>query len=597
MIKKNLDISYDPKKFEKNIYFNWEKQDSFNFNNNIKKTYTIIMPPPNITGELHIGHVLNYTIQDILIRYYRMSGFNTFWQPGTDHAGIATQLLIERKLLLNNQSKYNLGRKKFLDVIWHWKNKYNNIILKQQKSLGLSANWKYQYFTMDDNINKAVIQVFINLYNEGLLYRDYRLVNWDPKIETAISDLEVVNIKKNNCLWYIKYPIVNNDKYISIATTRPETLFGDMAISIHPQDKRYNFLVGKYVNIPLTNRFIPIILDNLTDCSKGSGVVKITPAHDFHDFELGQRHKLNILNILDKNAFLNKNVPKNFKKLSRENTRIKIIEELNKQGLLDKIENINHMIPHGDRSDIILEPRLTKQWFVNTKKLSKAALYAVKKQDTKFIPKSWENTYFDWLNNIQPWCISRQIWWGHRIPAWYGPDNKIFVSYNQKEVQKQANKFYKKNVILIQDVDVLDTWFSSSILPFATLGWPSNKNNLDKYYPTSTIVTGFDIIFFWIARMMMMGLHFIKKVPFKDIYIHPLIKDKKGKKMSKTRGNVINPEEIINKYGADALRFALIYASNPTTNINFSLDNVKFQRNCYRVPSESKVDITIHFFG
>ncbi|MCP4922409.1 MAG: valine--tRNA ligase [bacterium] len=577
-----LNKTYDPTVFEGKVYERWDKSGAFSYKKSTekKRSYVVMMPPPNVTGHLHMGHALTYSIQDVLVRFHRMRGFDTLWQPGTDHAGIATQMVVERQLEKEGKTRHDLGRDAFLDRVWDWKEESGDAIINQQKRLGVSADWSRQRFTMDEGLSESVVKVFVSLYNEGLIYRGSRLVNWDPKMQTAVSDLEVTNVESQGSLWYLRYPLVEEEgRFICVATTRPETLFGDMAVAVHPEDDRYKDLIGNHVYLPLTDRAIPIISDEYSDPEKGSGAVKITPAHDFNDFEVGQRHSLEMLTILDENAFLNEKVPEDFQGLSRETAREKVVKALQEKGLLGQIEETIHMVPHGERSGIILEPRLTKQWFVEAKTLAAPALDAVKKGDTSFIPDRWKNTYFEWLNTIQPWCISRQIWWGHRIPAWYGPDGKIFVAPQEEEAKIQAKEEYGKDVVLTQDPDVLDTWFSSALWPFSTLGWPEKTDILRECYPTSTLVTGFDIIFFWVARMMMMGLHFMGKIPFKHIYMHALVRDSKGQKMSKTRGNVVDPLELTGTYGADALRFSLLFAAAPGRDVRFSVDQVEAQRN------------------
>ena len=545
-----------------------------------KNPFSIVIPPPNVTGSLHIGHALNNTLQDILVRYKRMSGFDTLWVPGTDHAGIATQTVVERELEKQNTSRESLGREKFVKKVWKWKENFGGQIIKQLKKLGALPDWSKERFTLDEGLSRAVIKVFVDLYNEGLIYKDKRLVNWDPQLGTAISDLEVQQREEPGNYFYIKYPLENkSNNYIIVATTRPETMLGDTAVAVHPDDERYKDLVGKHVTLPLVNRKIPIIADEYSDPDKGTGAVKITPAHDFNDFEVGKRHNLEIVNIFDSKARLNSNVPKQYCGLDRYEARKKIINDLNKLKLIVKVENIVHTVPYGDRSEVAIEPWLTDQWYVDAKKLAVDAIKAVKDGEIKFYPKYWENTYFEWMNNIEPWCISRQLWWGHQIPAWYGPDGKVFVDYSEAKAAKSAERHYGKKVALERDKDVLDTWFSSGLWPFSTLGWPEETDELKRYYPTSCLVTGFDIIFFWVARMIMMGLKFMNEVPFKDIYIHGLIQDEKGQKMSKTKGNVIDPLKIINKYGADSIRFSLTALASQGRNVKISLPVIEGYRN------------------
>ena len=558
---------------EKLIYNNWESAGAFK---PIKsdESFCIMMPPPNVTGSLHMGHALTFTIQDILIRFHRMKGKEVLWQPGTDHAGIATQMVVERQLQEKNISRRDLGREKFLDEVWKWKKESGGKISNQLRRLGSSTDWSRERFTMDEGLSKAVKKVFVELFNEKIIYKDKRLVNWDPKFLTAISDLEVEQKEIEGTLWHIKYPI-DSKNYIIIATTRPETMFGDSAIAVHPNDDRYSSFVGSECNLPLTNRKIKIITDEYADPKKGSGAVKITPAHDFNDFEVGKRHNLEIINIFNEKAQCNNLVPKRFRGMDRYDVRKKILEELSNLNLLVKEEKQIMTVPYGDRSGIVIEPWLTDQWFCDAKKLSLDPINSVKNGDTKFVPKAWEKTFFNWMNNIQPWCISRQLWWGHQIPAWYGPDKKYFVAENLEDAKILANKHYNRNVELIQDEDVLDTWFSSALWTFSTLDWPKNTYELEKFYPGNVLVTGFDIIFFWVARMMMMGSYFMKSTPFKHVYIHPLIKDEKGQKMSKSKGNIIDPLVLLDKYGADTLRFTLTALLNPGRDVKLAESRVK----------------------
>ncbi|MBS57071.1 MAG: valine--tRNA ligase [Rickettsiales bacterium] len=558
---------------EKKIYSHWEQSDCFKPRKN-KISYSIMMPPPNVTGSLHMGHALTFTIQDILIRYNRMQGKEVLWQAGTDHAGIATQMIVEKQLSDQKINRKDLGREKFIQKVWDWKKDSGGKINNQLRRLGASADWSRERFTMDDGLSKAVKKVFVDLFNDGIIYKDKRLVNWDPKLLTAISDLEVEQREVEGSLWYIKYPLDNND-HIVIATTRPETMLGDTAIAINPNDKKLNHLAGLKCILPLLDKKIPIILDEYADPDKGSGAVKITPAHDFNDFNIGVKHNLEFINIFDENAKINHNAPKRFQNLDRFEARKKILEELKSKNLLLKEEKQIMFIPYGDRSGVVIEPWLTDQWFCNAKKLSIDPINAVKKGQSNFIPKQWEKTFYNWMENIQPWCISRQLWWGHQIPAWYGPDNKCFVALSEDEAKIIAFKFYGKNVTLKQDADVLDTWFSSALWTFSTLDWPNDSYELKRFYPGNVLVTGFDIIFFWVARMMMMGSHFMKKTPFKDIYIHPLIRDEKGQKMSKSKGNIIDPLSLIDKYGADTLRFTLTALLNPGRDLKLSEDRVK----------------------
>ena len=568
-----LDKFFDFLKDEKNLYSQWEQSNCFKPQKG-GEPYSIMMPPPNVTGSLHMGHALTFTIQDILIRYHRMKGMEVLWQAGTDHAGIATQMVVERKLSESNLDRRSLGREKFIEKVWEWKKESGGQISNQLRRLGASADWSRERFTMDEGLSNAVKKVFVNLFNDGIIYKDKRLVNWDPKLLTAISDLEVEQRDTEGSLWHIKYPIDENN-HIIVATTRPETMLGDTAVAVHPDDEKYKNLIGKFCNLPISNKKIPIIADEYADPEKGSGAVKITPAHDFNDFEVGKRHDLEFINIFDENAKLNSNVPEEFQNLDRFEARKLILKKLNEMNLLIKEEKQQMVIPYGDRSGVVIEPWLTDQWFCDAKKLSVDPISAVRDNSSKFIPKQWENTFYNWMENIQPWCISRQLWWGHQIPAWYGPDNKYFVSETLEGAQNQAKEFYGKDVELRQDEDVLDTWFSSALWTFSTLDWPNKTYELDKFYPGNVLVTGFDIIFFWVARMMMMGSYFMKETPFKDIYIHPLIRDEKGQKMSKSKGNIIDPLELLDKYGADTLRFTLTALLNPGRDVKLSEARVK----------------------
>ena len=571
--------NYNHINIEKKIYDYWEKNKFFKPKKNKKKHFSIVIPPPNVTGSLHMGHALNNSLQDLLVRFYRMNGYETLWQPGTDHAGIATQAVVEKKLLEKGIKKNQLGREKFIEEVWKWKNEYGDQILNQLKKLGCSCDWSRNRFTMDKDLSSAVIKTFVQLYQKKIIYKDTKLVNWDTKLETAISDLEVEQKEVQSNLYYIKYKIVGENNFITIATTRPETMLGDTGVAVNPKDERYKIFIGKKIIIPIVDREVKIISDNFVSIDQGSGALKVTPAHDFNDFDIGKRHNLKFINIFEKNGKLNNKVPKEFIGLDRFEARNEIIKVLKEKNLLAKVENIKNVVPYGDRSNSIIEPLLTEQWFVDAKFLAKKAIEVVKKKKTNFFPSNWSKTYFQWMNNIQPWCISRQLWWGHRIPAWYSKDKKIFVAENEFEAKKIAYKYYKKNAELKRDDDVLDTWFSSALWPFATLGWPKKTYELKRFYPTSVLVTGFDIIFFWVARMMMMGNHIIKKEPFSKIYVHALVRDEKGQKMSKSKGNVIDPLDIINKYGADALRFTLISMAAPGRDVKLSEDRVKGYRN------------------
>ena len=527
-----------------------------------------------------MGHALNNSLQDVLVRFNRMKGNETLWQPGTDHAGIATQAVVEKNLEKEGLKKIDLSREDFIKKVWNWKEESGGIILDQLKKLGCSCDWSRTRFTMDKDLSNAVIKVFVDLYNKKLIYKDKKLVNWDTALQTAISDLEVVQKDSQSNLYYIDYQIEDSLEKITIATTRPETMMGDTAIAVNPKDKRYLNLVGKKVKIPIVNRSIKIIKDHYADPEQGSGAVKITPAHDFNDYIVGKRNKLEIINILEKNGKINKNGFKDFIGLDRFEARKIIISKLKENGHLVKIEQIKNKIPYGDRSNTIIEPLLTEQWFVNAKSLSKKPIEVVKKGKTTFYPENWKKTFFQWMNNIEPWCISRQIWWGHRIPAWYDEKNNIYVAEDEKKALILAKKKNKnKSIKLKQETDVLDTWFSSALWPFATMGWPSKTKELSKFYPTSVLITGFDIIFFWVARMLMMGNFFNKQTPFHKVYVHALVRDEKGQKMSKSKGNVIDPLELINEYGADSLRFTLIAMASPGRDVKLSKDRIIGNRN------------------
>src|SRR6476659_2845585 len=601
-----MDKTFDPGAVESRIAARWEEAGAFRAGRPERaeaEPYSIVIPPPNVTGSLHMGHALNNTLQDILCRFERMRGKDVLWQPGTDHAGIATQMVVERQLMERQEkSRREMGREAFLKRVWEWKAESGGTIVNQLKRLGASCDWSRERFTMDEGLSRAVLKVFVELHRAGLIYKDKRLVNWDPKLLTAISDLEVIQVETKGHLWHLRYPIEgttfnpdDRSTFIVVATTRPETMLGDVAVAVHPDDERYKALVGNNAILPLVGRKIPIIADEYSDPEKGSGAVKITPAHDFNDFEVGKRHNLPQINIfrteaklqLKDNAEFVAGVPASADlsaTLSMNGTdrfaaRKAILARLEEKGLVDKIEPQSHVVPHGDRSNVVIEPYLTDQWYVNAKELAKPAIAAVRSGKTKFIPKNWEKTYFDWMENIQPWCISRQLWWGHQIPAWYGPDSKVFVALTEAEAQADADKHYGKKTKLSRDEDVLDTWFSSALWPCSTLGWPDATPELKRFYPTSTLVTGFDIIFFWVARMMMMGLHFMKEIPFHDVYIHALVRDASGAKMSKSKGNVIDPLQLIDQYGADALRFTLAAMAAQGRDIKLSTQRVEGYRN------------------
>ena len=577
-----LNKIYDPKSFEGAWYKRWQDSGSFACDpNSSADPYTIMMPPPNVTGSLHIGHALTFTLQDILIRFNRMRGRDALWQPGMDHAGIATQMVVERMLAADGVDRRDLGREKFVEKVWEWKGESGGTISSQLQSLGASPDWPRERFTMDDGLSAAVRKVFVDMHKDGLIYRDKRLVNWDPKFLTAISDLEVEQKEVNGHYWHLKYPVDGMDgTFITVATTRPETMLGDTAVAVHPDDDRYKDLVGKMVRLPIVDRLIPIIADEYSDMEKGTGAVKITPAHDFNDFEVGKRNNLEMINVFDAEAKINENAPEDFQGMDRFDARKKIVNRFEELGLLAEVEKTTHTVPHGDRSGVTVEPWLMDQWYVDAHRLAQPAIKAVEDGRTRFVPQRWEKTYFEWMRNIQPWCVSRQLWWGHRIPAWYGPDGTPFVAMDEAEAQAEANKYYGKDVTLTQDEDVLDTWFSSGLWPFSTLGWPENTTELKRYYPGDVLVTGFDIIFFWVARMMMMSMYFMDgEVPFKDVYIHALVRDEKGQKMSKSKGNVMDPLLLSDQYGADALRFTLAAMAAQGRDIKLAESRIEGYRN------------------
>ncbi|GJL87723.1 MAG: valine--tRNA ligase [Minwuia thermotolerans] len=575
-----LDKTYRPQEVEQRLYESWEQGGLFQAGRNDGAPYTIVIPPPNVTGSLHMGHALNNTLQDILMRWHRMKGRDALWQPGTDHAGIATQMVVERMLGADGISRHDLGRETFVDKVWEWKAESGGTITNQLRRLGASCDWSRERFTMDEGLSAAVTKVFVELYRDSLIYRDKRLVNWDPKLLTAISDLEVESTEQKGHMWHFRYPVEGQDgTFVTVATTRPETMLGDTGVAVHPDDERYKDLVGKFVILPLVGRRIPIVADEYADPEQGSGAVKITPAHDFNDFEVGKRCDLEMINILDAHAHLNENVPETYQGMERFAAREKVIADLDALGLLERIEEITHTVPFGDRSGVVIEPWLTDQWYADAETLARPAIEAVEDGRVQFVPKNWENTYFEWMRNIRPWCISRQLWWGHQIPAWYGPDGEVFVAYDAAEAQTLADAHYGKTVDLTRDEDVLDTWFSSALWPFSTLGWPEETPELAKHYPTDVLITGFDIIFFWVARMMMFGMHFMKEVPFHTVYIHALVRDEKGQKMSKSKGNVIDPLELIEEYGADALRFTLAAMAAQGRDIKLSEQRVAGYRN------------------
>ena len=597
-----LEKTYDAKAVEPKIAERWEAEAAFRAGAGAEpdaEPFTIVIPPPNVTGSLHMGHALNNTLQDILVRFERMRGKNVLWQPGMDHAGIATQMVVERQLAASGVSRRDIGRDEFISRVWTWKEQSGGSIIHQLKRLGASCDWSRERFTMDEGLSDAVLEVFVRLYRQGLIYRDKRLVNWDPKLLTAISDLEVEQREIDGHLWHFRYPVEgltydaeNPDSFVAVATTRPETMLGDTGVAVHPDDERYRWLVGKNVILPIVGRRIPVVADEYSDPEKGTGAVKITPAHDFNDFEVGKRHGLPAINILtvdakisikDNEDFLDgvdttperSGVWEQLDGLDRFEARKLIVKMMEEGGFLAKVEAHRHAVPHGDRGGVPIEPFLTDQWYVNAAELARPAIDSVREGRTRFVPKNWEKTYFDWMENIQPWCISRQLWWGHQIPAWYGPDGHAFVEKTEREALDAAVEYYlalegpwkawvedklenfKPGEILTRDEDVLDTWFSSALWPFSTLGWPEETKELATYYQTDVLVTGFDIIFFWVARMMMMGLHFMDEEPFHTVYVHALVRDKTGAKMSKSKGNVIDPLDLISEYGADALRFTL----------------------------------------
>ncbi|MBA4788605.1 MAG: valine--tRNA ligase [Rhizobiales bacterium] len=619
-----LDKVFEPAAVEARISAAWEQAGAFRCGRPERAHapgFSIVIPPPNVTGSLHMGHALNNTLQDVLARFERMRGKDVLWQPGMDHAGIATQMVVERQLMERQQpGRREMGRAAFVERVWSWKEESGGMIVQQLKRLGASCDWSRERFTMDEGLSRAVLKVFVQLYRDGLIYKDKRLVNWDPKLLTAISDLEVQPVEVKGNLWHLRYPIEDEpDRFIVVATTRPETMLGDTAVAVHPDDERYKDLIGRHVVLPLLGRRIPIVADEYSDPEKGSGAVKITPAHDFNDFEVGRRHRLPMINVLDaegridpsgiRDDFQNRRdsyvddpdfggVLSLLTGTERFAARKQIIELLTNLELLEKIEPHTHMVPHGDRSGVVIEPWLTDQWYVDAKTLAQPALAAVREGRTNFVPKNWEKTYFEWLENIQPWCVSRQLWWGHQIPAWYDPFGNVFVANDEDEAFEQAlahnvgNETLstaeaqelmadadKRAAFLTRDEDVLDTWFSSALWPFSTMGWPDETPELAKYYPTSVLVTGFDIIFFWVARMMMFSLHFMPDVPFKDVYIHALVRDEKGAKMSKSKGNVINPLDLIDQYGADALRFTLAAMAAQGRDIKLATSRVEGYRN------------------
>ena len=584
--RQQLDKTFDPASIESRLYEQWEESGCFKAGRVPEaEPYTIVIPPPNVTGSLHMGHALNNTLQDILCRFERMRGRDVLWQPGTDHAGIATQMVVERQLAeQGNESRREMGREKFLERVWQWKEESGSTITRQLRRLGASCDWSRERFTMDEGLSKAVLKVFVTLYEQGLIYKDKRLVNWDPGLLTAISDLEVEQRETNSHLWHFNYPLEDGSGTITVATTRPETMLGDTGVAVHPEDERYKDLIGKHVILPIVGRRVPIVADDYADPEKGSGAVKITPAHDFNDFEVGKRCGLQAINMLDQHAavdlsdeaFDDMDTKAEWHGLDRYEARKKVVATLEALGLVEKIEPDTHMVPYGDRSNKVIEPWLTDQWYVDAETMAKPAIAAVESGATKFVPANWDKTYYEWMKNIQPWCISRQLWWGHQIPAWYDADGNVYVAESEEAAQEKAGA----GVALTRDEDVLDTWFSSALWPFSTLGWPDETPELQRHYKTDVLVTGFDIIFFWVARMMMSGLHFMDgEVPFHTVYVHALVRDEKGAKMSKSKGNVVDPLELIDTYGADALRFTLSAMAAMGRDIKLAESRVEGYRN------------------
>ncbi len=577
-----LDKTFTPRDVEKRIYAQWEASGAFRAGRRPDaQPFCIMIPPPNVTGRLHIGHALNNTLQDILARFERMRGKDVLWQPGTDHAGISTQLVVERALAERQQSRLAMGRERFLEEVWKWKEEFGGAIVEQLRRLGASCDWSRERFTMDEGLSRAVLKVFVQLYREGLIYRDKRLVNWDPRLQTAVSDLEVENIEVKGHLWHIRYPIDGRmGQFVVVATSRPETMLGDVAVAVHPGDERYRDLVGKYVRLPLANRLIPVIADAYADPEKGTGAVKITPAHDFNDFEVGRRHELPLVNILARDGTLNDQVPQAYRGLDRFEARKMVLADLEALELIDRVEPIVHAVPHDEKTKtVVLEPYLTEQWYLDVRPLAEKAVAAVEGSATRFVPEQWANVYFNWLRNIHPWCISRQLWWGHQLPVWYDEAGNTYVAESEEDALAEARAKSGAQVKLTRDPDVLDTWFSSALWPFSTLGWPDKTPALARFYPTSVLVTGFDIIFFWVARMMMMGLHFMHDVPFRTVFIHTRVLDEKGQKMSKTKGNVVDPLVLIDEFGADALRFTLALAAGQGRDMRIGPSRVESNRN------------------
>ena len=577
-----LEKTFNPKDVEDRLYQAWEQSGAFRAGNRPgAEPFTMVIPPPNVTGSLHVGHALNNTLQDVLARFERMRGKDVLWQPGTDHAGIATQLVVERQLREAQTSRQAMGREAFIKRVWEWKAESGGTITRQQRRLGSSCDWSRERFTMDEGLSRAVLKVFVELYRQGLMYKDTRLVNWDPSLQTAVSDLEVENIEVKGNLWHLKYPLADDaETFIVVATTRPETMLADQAVAVHPDDERYKALVGRMVRLPLTGRLIPIIADEYANPEKGSGAVKITPGHDFNDYEVGRRHGLAVVNMFTPEAKLGADVPEAYRGLDRFVARKKIVADMEALGLLEKVEPVTHAVPHDEKSKSVeLEPMLTEQWYLNVKPLAEKAMAAVRDGRTKFIPQRFEDEYFRWLEDIRPWCVSRQLWWGHQIPAWYDADGNVFVAESEADALAAARSKHGRDVALTRDPDVLDTWFSSALWPFSTLGWPDATPEMKRHYKTDVLVTMFDIIFFWVARMMMMGLHFTNEVPFHTVYIHARVVDEKGQKMSKSKGNVVDPLTLIEQFGADPLRFALAIAAAPGKDLRMGPGRVEIYRN------------------
>jgi valyl-tRNA synthetase len=575
MNRELLPKAYDFREVEQKWYEFWLEKDFFHANvDSPKPSFSIVIPPPNVTGQLHMGHALNNTLQDILCRYKRLQGYEVLWVPGTDHAGIATQNVVERELAAEGKTRYDLGREAFIERVWQWKEKYGNIIINQLKRLGASCDWKRQRFTMDEGLSKAVRIVFVRLYKEGLIYRGERMINWCPRCSTALANIEVEGEEQDGALYYIRYPLEDGSGYLTVATTRPETMLGDTAVAVNPEDKRYRHLIGKKVILPLAGRIIPIIADEYVDVEFGTGALKVTPAHDFNDFELAQKHGLEFIQVIDSSGKMTSHAGPKYEGLDRYACRKAVVEDLKAQGLLERIEPYKHRVGHCYRCKSVVEPMMSLQWFVRTKPLAEKAMEAVRQGRTRIIPSKWEKDYFNWLENIEDWCISRQIWWGHRIPAWYCSScGEITVSEEDPSMCAHCGSRE-----ISQDPDVLDTWFSSALWPFTTMGWPEKTKELERFYPTSVLVTGFDILFFWVARMMMMGLHFMGDVPFYDVYVHALVRDAQGQKMSKSRGNVIDPLVMIERYGTDAFRFTLAAFAAQGRDIKLSEERIEGYR-------------------